>query len=68
MLLIERYRGFISNEDKGINISYYLYTSGWYRMLSPTHIWSGETGNAIYIASDGNIFSNNINNVGGVLL
>lgn len=67
MLLRERYRGNISREDSGANMSYYLYINDFNYMISPSHYWLDSLARVISIAIDGKIDGPSVDDIGGVL-
>ena len=62
-----RSRGWISLEDKGFNMSYYLYSDVWYLLMSPRNFWFDSYSYVMYIDADGIIHGfNNGSELGGV--
>ena len=58
MLQETKSRGFISNDDNGANVSYYLYTESWYRTLSPNSMWSDGHIYLIRVWTNGHVGGN----------
>ena len=61
MLQGTRSRGFISNDDNGANVSYYLYIESWYRTLSSNSMWSDGHIYVINVYSEGYVGGNTVN-------
>ena len=61
-----RRRGWLSESDSGDNISYYLYLSFWYRMMSPNYYSSDDKSGMINLYSNGYLNSSGVYYVSGV--
>lgn len=52
-------RGWISEEDIGLNENYYLFIKHWYRTQSPFYFY-GQSTHVIIIGNEGDLRSNSI--------
>lgn len=68
MLLKERYRGWVNQEDKGVNKDYYLFVNVWYFTFSPHQYWSSSHVHMFSTESDGHSGGYPVDDIGGVLI